>query len=215
MVSIGDMAASNKKRKSSRPKSLKMGVIAEENNDVDVISAITAKIVRDNSFSVAKFVGHGCGKVRRKCSAWAKNLKDKGCDLIVVIHDLDRHKESELRQDLEGKLECTEGTAALVLIPIEEMEAWLLTDGKALKAVFKMRRIPKIPKNTEAIQSPKEFLADVVSSNSKTQYLNTTHNKKLAAEIGLDSLNQCPSFTTFPPFIEKVFPKGTHLPKAT
>ena len=209
------MAASSKKRTTSRAKSLKLGVIAEENNDVDVISAITAKIVKENAFSVSKFVGHGCGKVRRKCSAWAKNLKDKGCNVIVVIHDLDRYDESELRSDLESKLACTEGTATIVLIPIKEMEAWLLTDGKALKSVFKMRRIPKIPKNTEAITSPKEYLANVVSSNSKTQYLNTTHNKKLAHEIGLASLTRCPSFATFPPFIKRAFPKRTHIAEAT
>ena len=44
-----------------------IGVIAEEVNDVEVLYEMTCKIVSENSFSFKLFVGHGCGKLRRKC----------------------------------------------------------------------------------------------------------------------------------------------------
>ena len=55
-------------------KSIKIGVIAEEHNDVEVLLEYTAKLIARSSFSFARFVGHGCGAVRRKCRAWAENL---------------------------------------------------------------------------------------------------------------------------------------------
>ncbi len=55
-------------------KSTKIGVIAEEQNDIDVLYQYTCKIIPENSFSFLRFVGHGCGKLRKKCRAWAENL---------------------------------------------------------------------------------------------------------------------------------------------
>jgi hypothetical protein len=55
-------------------KSIKIGVIAEESNDVEVLYEYTGKLIPANTFSFAQFVGHGCGKLRRKCRAWAGEL---------------------------------------------------------------------------------------------------------------------------------------------
>ena len=189
------MAASTNKT------TLRIGIIAEEKNDVEVLYEITAKIIPENSFTFKQFVGHGCGKLRKKCAAWAENLVQKGCTRIVVVHDLDRHDEPELRQKLEAAIDGLDCERSLVLIPIEELEAWLLTDKHAIRDVFKMRRLPKIPRNTERIKDPKEFLESIVKRNSKTNYLNTVHNRRIANALALDEVKRCKSFAQYPEFV--------------
>ena len=185
-------------------KSIKIGIIAEEQNDIDVIYELTTKLINSNKFTFKKFVSHGCGKLRRKCSAWAQILKTSGCTFLIVVHDLDKNDEKKLRFTLERELTGVNFTNSIVLIPIEEMEAWLLSDPTAIKSVFNMKKLPKIPKHPENINSPKEFLSQLVKSNSKTQYLNTVHNKRIAEAVSISQLGACPSFTCFPPFLEQV-----------
>lgn len=183
-------------------KTLKMGVIAEEMNDIEVLYELTAKIIRENSFSFKHFIGHGCGTLRRKCRAWAENLTQRGCTLLVVIHDLDKRNESELRKELEAAIEGLKFRQSVVLIPIEEIEAWLLCDPNAIQSVFNMRKVPSIPARPERISDPKEFLSALVMKNSKSRYLNTIHNRKIAAQLALDSIvRRCPSFLGYPKFL--------------
>ena len=40
-------------------KSIKIGVIAKEINDVEVLYEYTAKLIPENGFAFAQFVGHG------------------------------------------------------------------------------------------------------------------------------------------------------------
>ena len=46
-------------------KALRIGVIAEEWNDVDVIYELTCKIIKENQFSFLNFAAHGCGKLQK------------------------------------------------------------------------------------------------------------------------------------------------------
>jgi hypothetical protein len=188
-------------------KAVRIGVIDEERNDIEVIYELTCKIIKENEFSFSTFIGHGCGKVRRKCKDWAENLLVRGCTGLVVVHDLDKRVEKELRKNLEQEIRTIKFRQAVVLIPIEELEAWLLSDPIALMAAFHMQRAPKLPKHPENIESPKEYLAKVVRSNSKTQYLNTVHNRNIAKKISIASLDKCPSFSRYPEFLRTVFPQ--------
>lgn len=181
--------------------SIKIGVIAEENSDVEVLYEYTAKIIAENSFSFARFVGHGCGALRRKCRAWAENLVRRGCQCVVIMHDSDGGDERQLRQELEQQIKKSGVQCGVVLIPIEEVEAWLLADPEAIKSVFNMRKLPRVPKRPERIKNPKEFLGLIVAKGSKSHYLNTIHNRKIAAEQTIGTLGRCPSFGRYPPFL--------------
>lgn len=183
---------------------LLIGVIAEEKNDYEVLYELTSKLLNESQFSFKHFFGHGCGKVRRKCSAWAQQLLSKGCHLLVVIHDLDKRDEAELRTQLESSIKGFSFSKTIVLIPKEEIEAWLLSDINALKKVFKLKNTPSIPLNPESIDSPKEYLSRLVSRNSQTDYLNTIHNRKIAKELDLNNLKRrCNSFRPYPKFLKQ------------
>lgn len=180
---------------------VKIGVIAEEQNDIDVIYALTCKLTAENNFNFRKFIGHGCGKLRRKCRAWSHILVQKGCSHIVVIHDLDDDNEERLRNELEQSVDGIACTGHIILIPIYEIEAWLLSDPLALKQTFSMKRVPNIKAHPETIRYPKEHLRDIVWRYARKQYVNTIHNKRIAEAISIDRLSVCHSFLPYPEFL--------------
>jgi hypothetical protein len=178
-----------------------IGIIAEDKSDIEVINEILGKYLQANEYKIKNFVGNGCGKLRSKCDSWTKNLFKSGCDYVFIFHDLDRYKEKELRKTLEIKVCPTENINSLIVIPREELEAWLLSDSKALKKVFGLPKEPKIIADCELIKSPKEHIRDLVYKLGKKRYLNTVHNKKIAKEICTTNLIRCKSFKPFEKFI--------------
>src|SRR5262249_40750824 len=152
-------------------KPIKIGVIAEEENVVEVLYELTCKLIRENAFSFTRFIGHGCGKLRNKCRAWAAALVRRGCTHLMVSHDCDGGEPNALRALLEAEVKDSGSRFAIILIPVEELEAWLLADPDALQTVFRMQRRPKVPATPERLPDPKKFLERLGAKNSKSQYL--------------------------------------------
>jgi hypothetical protein len=184
--------------------SKKIGIIAEDISDIEVVSEILAKYLNENDFTVKKFVGHGCGKLRNKCASWAKLLTKQGCSHILLFHDLDRHCETVLRNELEYKIRLQSVCDSIVVIPNEEMEAWLLSDPQAIKSVFSLKSKPKYIPDCEAIISPKEYLQKVVWALGRKKYLNTVHNKRIANLTSLNNLKRCRSFKVLDEYLQNL-----------
>jgi hypothetical protein len=182
------MAASNK--------SIRVGIIAEDASDIDTLKIILSKINPSVSPSVKKRLGHGCGKIRRKMSSWAQSLRADGCKRLLIVHDCDRHDTETLRKDLISKLGTCPITNHLILIPTEELEAWLLCDPLALRECFSLKKLPRLPASPEAVSSPKEFLEALVFRESKgnRRYLNTAHNAKIMQHVEISKLRKCSEF---------------------
>lgn len=191
-----------------KPKALIIGLIAEDDSDIDVATVILNKYAERSKFSIQKFVGNGCGKLRNKCASWAKNLINSGCRYIIVLHDADRLGEEKVRKTLVEKLSPKRFPNAIIVIPVEELEAWLLCEPEAIRATFNLKEMPKTYKNCEAVNSPKEELCRIIYSASRKRYLNTVHNKRIAEKIQLASLRKCSSFQPLDKFIlNKIFPE--------
>lgn len=179
----------------------KIGVIAEDTSDVDVIKEILSKYLKKDNFSVSHFVGQGCGKIKSKCAAWVDQLAKKGCSHIFLFHDLDRNKEALLRKELQTKLARCSFASPLIVIPREELEAWLLADVEAIRKVFSIQNGIKPISDVEKISSPKEYLEKLVRFHSERKYLNTVHNKKIAQEINIKKLVGYPSYKSFHDYV--------------
>jgi len=174
--------------------SKKIGVIAEDRSDVEVVTAILAKYMARNTFSVRPFVGNGSGKVKQKCDSWSRLLFSSGCEHVFLFHDLDRNNESLLRKSLEKKLPPRDFPNSLIVIPIEEIEAWLLSDAEAIQHVFSLPKAPKKIADCQSVISPKEKLAKIVWFTGRKRYVNTIHNKKISEQVSLSNLKRCSSF---------------------
>lgn len=181
-----------------------IGIIAEDKSDIEVINELIAKHLKKSNFTIKHFVGNGCGKLKQKCSSWSDNLIKRGCHHIMIFHDLDRCNEKALRTEIESKVSKEKFPNSIVVIPIQELEAWLLSDLNAIKEVFKFDETPKKTLHCETIDSPKEYLAKLVHRISKKRYINTIHNKKIAEKIDINNLSHCASYAPFDAYMKKI-----------
>jgi hypothetical protein len=173
---------------------MKIGIIAEDKSDVAVMKALTLKLLRPQVPGFKRFVGDGCGKLRRKCGAWAKNLVQQGCCCVLVVHDLDQYNESNLRAQLSSAVGSANARAWVVLIPRREIEAWLLYDPGAIAKAFSEKVAPKLKGNPESLTDPKKHLSELVWRTYHKQYLNTIHNERVASAIAIARLRSSSSF---------------------
>lgn len=177
-------------------RTIRVGILAEDDSDVAVIRLLLSKMTPRRSFGVRSFVGHGCGKLRYKARVWASQLADRGCSILLLIHDLDREKLAQLRAILESALDPTPIRPYLIVIPIEELEAWLLSDANALRLAFHLKKKPKCPTSPELVSDPKRYLENLVwiASQKTKRYVNTIHNVRIAEHLGVPTLRKCKAF---------------------
>jgi hypothetical protein len=183
----------------------RIGVLAEDSSDVDVVKELIRKFKSPNSFCIRHFAADGCGKLRNKCRAWANQLHLKGCSVLLLIHDLDRRNLAGLRKDLVSALNPCPIATHTIVIPIEEIEAWLMSDGNALKRAFSLKKAPNLSGNPEYIVSPKEKLESLVwrLSGKSKRYINTVHNAVIAKHVTVSNLRRCAAFHEFERFVRQ------------
>ena len=182
---------------------IKIGLIAEDISDVEVIKILMSKVSR-RKFATCHFVGRGCGPIIRKTPGWCRVLSQKGCARVIVVDDKDRNDSVKLRATLEQLVAQVPNIKGVVVIPVEELEAWLLSDSSAIAAALGLEKEPKNIARPESVASPKEFIGKEVSRISKngTRYVNTVHNKLIASLLDLAKVTaKCPSFHPLAEFL--------------
>lgn len=179
-----------------------LGLIAEDQSDVDVIRTLAEKIA-PRGFRIKRFLGYGCGRIHAKCRSWAEHLHRQGCTLLILITDLDLQKLEDLLATLSGALNPCPIQRYIIVIPVREIEAWLLADHEAITRALSLRKPVGKQSNPETILNPKERLRDIIRerSNGRISYLNTVHNVKIAKHVHIEKLNRCSSFIPFKNFI--------------
>jgi hypothetical protein len=188
-----------------KPKADGIGLIVEDNSDFETIQVLISRYLDIQSLKFKKSVGNGCGKMRRKALAYAKNLSNRGCNMVILVHDLDRRNLKELRKDLQFFLNESVAEFNFICIPNEEIEAWLLSDEEAIKEVFNLKQSIRPIHHPEKITSPKEHLEQLVyrGSNKSKRYINTQHNVKIAEKLELEIVaSKCPSFKELLDFLD-------------
>lgn len=183
-----------------------IGIIAEDDSDVECVKVLIKRISGRDNIKIHKFVGKGCGKIKRKSNAWAKQLELKGCSTLILIHDLDSNKIPELKKQLSENLAPCPIKNHLICIPVQELESWFLSDPDSIKSSMNLYRSPKVAGLPENINSPKEYLGSLIynASNKEKIYVNTFDNLKIANIISLTKIkNLCPSFIPFSDFIKE------------
>lgn len=183
---------------------MKIGLIAEDYSDIGVLKELAAKKLRPHKVGFKRFIGKGCGKLRRKCRVWAQNLIRQGCSWVVLAHDLGDCEEKKMRRELEQDISVVSEKARVVLIPVREIESWLLHDPNALVKAFKGRKKPKLPGLPESLSDPKKELEVIIRKNFDKEYLNTVHNVIIAKHIDLNRLHKATSYLPYPFFLETV-----------
>jgi len=149
-------------------------------------------------------------KLISKCGEAAANLLREGCERITIVWDLyppwreekQRPCRKEEREAVFRSLAdagVTSPPARLVCIE-EELEAWLLADGRAISALLSTPAHPvrvRDVKNPERARNPKKRLQQIFQQHGR-RYVDIIEAEKLARKIpDLSKIKRCATFIRF------------------
>ncbi len=184
-------------------------ILGEDESDTEMLKVLIRKIHADDSVRVKCKGFSGCKEMLRKGASYFKSFKDLGCKYFIVAYDADRESPVARRQEaLEKVVHAAQVTHHCVLVPVQEIEAWILADLPAIK------RSNVCPgwnpedefSNPENVADPKERL-EKLSRNAKqhSRYNHVSHNPRVASYLDLDVVAQkCPSFRPLHDFVNRV-----------
>ncbi len=188
---------------------IKMGIIAEDESDIKTLKVFIRRVT-DLRFKIRGHSTNGCGRLMNKCSNIAYYLMSKGVSHLIICQDLDTDdskKLAYLKMELLQKVSIipNHDNIVCIVIPIQEIEAWFLSDVSVLKKNFSGFKMSKI-NHPENIRSPKEVIQKASrTDNWKPRYVNTIHNEELAKDINIDKIwKKCPAFRPFYQFISEL-----------
>lgn len=182
---------------------MQIGIIAEDKSDFESLKIIIHKI-NNRSYKFKPMVGRGAGRIISKCHAWSNSLKLSGCTRLVLLQDSDGKSPESLKKTLNAALSPCPIKDNIIVIAVEELEGWLLSDKKAIHTVFcNSGKLPLEMASPENISNPKEHLTKFVKSAYKKTYINTVHNVRIAKEIDIQKIkSKCSSFAELYKFFE-------------
>jgi hypothetical protein len=180
-------------------------VLAEDPSDADTLVALVRGIIGQTQLKVRQKGFGGCGELRIKAPRYIKLFAELGATRFIICHDSDGKNPADIRAKVEAAIKkkgCSTYKHAVV-VPVEELEAWMIADEEAIARVIPSLTI-KAVKRPESIQSPKEWLVNKsTKGRSKPLYVPAIHNHQVARHIDLEKLEKkCPSFGPLKRFVE-------------
>ena len=181
------------------------GILGEDESDVQTLKVLIRRL-RDDPKLPLKLKGYdGCGEMLRKGERQLHLFAGLGCDRFVICYDADGHDPNDRREEVMRKIVRPSGFArqCCVLVPVQELEAWILADIEAVSNVLTSWRPDPIKQNPEAIKDPKEYLERLSrGTNKKPIYSHATHNPRVAQYLRLALVRgRCPSFEPLVSFV--------------
>src|SRR5680860_1171714 len=95
-----------------------IGLIVEDNSDYTCFTTLIKRIAKKDNIKFKKVIGYGCGQIKKKALLWSTNLHQRGCNVLILVQDLDRNNLAELKLQLEKAVEESPVESKLVCIPV-------------------------------------------------------------------------------------------------
>jgi Domain of unknown function (DUF4276) len=170
-------------------------IIGEDPSDFMTLKAIVRTLAGE-SVSIKGIGYEGCGELMRKGAKALGSYKQMGFHRFIVCRDSDGPVPDSVYDDVLSKIvrpADVEPDAAIV-IPVEEIEAWILADLGSVRAVIPSFDVREIS-NPERIRDPKEYLQRLSEKNGKARYRPSSHNERVAPHLNLSRVfSRCESF---------------------
>jgi hypothetical protein len=182
-------------------------VLGEAKSDAETIKALVLRLAGRPKTRVNAVGANGCGDLLNTGARRLRALRDLGWRRFVISYDADNHDPKERRAEVVRTIaepaQITEDCC--IVIPVQEIEAWILADIEAVSKVFPSWRPKPTKRNPETIASPKEYLESQSRlTNKKPIYAHATHNELVAKHLQLDVVaKRCPSFRPLVAFVKK------------
>jgi hypothetical protein len=181
-------------------------VLAEDSSDADSLEVLVKRISGIQNQKVFKKGFNGCGELRKKSHRFVVQFSIWGAKRFIICHDSDgtnpatirRSVMADLRKKFRGQLDL------VIVVPVEELEAWIVADSEAVKRVIPSLSIRNV-KDPESLHRPKEWLRDESARGRSTPlYIPRIHNAQVVHFIDLSKLEmKCPSFRPLKQFVSR------------
>jgi hypothetical protein len=183
-------------------------VLGEDQSDVETLKVIIRSLRADGSLRVGgKGFGSGSDLMRRGYK-FLQVASAIGWDRFIICHDADEDDPSAIRARITDRVVKPSGIAApvCIVVPVREIEAWILADLDAVSRAFprwKPAWQPKPIPNPEGIRQPKEHLMrSSRDPNRRARYRHPADNPIVARHLDLAIVRKkCPSFVPLADFV--------------
>lgn len=183
-----------------------IGVIGESHSDAQCLVNLIRNIASNNTLPVRKKGYNNCGEMLRKAASQIRAYSSLGVEHFVICHDADGPDPAPVRRRVLEQVayKCGLPDQCCVVIPVEEIEAWLLADERAVAQVIPTFKLAPIT-SPELVRDPKEHLEGLSrGANAKPKYIHSVHNERVCQHIRVDVVEQkCPSFRPFVQFVQQ------------
>lgn len=184
-------------------------VIAEDTTDVICLKILIRKILDKPSISIEGKGFGSCGDMLNKGGKFLSLYeKQESYRKVIICHDRDKYSKDEVYKRVASNIICSaklKNKLICILIPTEEIEAWILADMEAIVKAFPSFIPPKQPFfHPEDICSPKEKLKSLINKNKpRPLYTDTSKNQGLIEHLDLTVVKKkCPSFAELYEFVK-------------
>ena len=181
------------------------GLLCEDRSDLNTLQVLIRRLTRGNMPIKGKGFS-GSGELYRKGPQYIALLADLGVTNFLVCQDSDGQDPRAIEERIHSRIlkQCGFRETSLALVPVEEMEAWILADLPAVTNVISAWRPTKAIANPSAVSSPKEELIRLSRDERKRdRYFPPMHNEKVANFLDLELVaDKCNSFATMRDFVQ-------------
>ncbi|HZZ44039.1 MAG TPA: DUF4276 family protein [Tepidisphaeraceae bacterium] len=180
-----------------------IAVLAEDKSDADTLVVIIRALL-GNGIKIAHKGFHGCGELCKKGAVHIELFKAKGAKKFIVCHDSDRSIPSEVETKVRREIIIPSGVNAdaCIVVPVQEIEAWIIADEKAISRVIPSFQLNPVA-HPETRESPKEWLENQSRVRTvRPLYSHAVHNPRVAAHMDYEKVAmKCPSFRPLMAFV--------------
>jgi len=181
-----------------------MYILAEDTNDVDCLKVLIKRL--DQSINAKGKGFSSCGNMLNKGKRELVFQVNRGYSKFIICYDRDDSTVNQRRQEVISKIIKPSGVKKdniCILIPVEEMEAWILADIASVSKAIPSWKPNKEFSSPERVSSPKEELTRLSrKERSKPLYNYATDNATIFKYLDLEILKKkCPSFKVLADFI--------------
>jgi hypothetical protein len=174
------------------------GVIGEDRSDVSTLKVLIRRLADDESLSVRGRGYEGASQMLRKGGKQLEMFANTyNCRRFIICYDSDSAAPADRYEEVKEKIlrKCAAPGSYSIIVPVQELESWILADIQAVSNVFKGWTPTEIA-SPERIDSPKEELERLSrAADRRPRYSHALHNEKVARYLDLQKVaRKCPSF---------------------
>lgn len=182
----------------------RFAVLGEHRSDAETIVVLMKRLLHDDRASIRLKGYNGCSQLRRKGAKQIRLFANLGANRFVVCHDADGPDPAPAHEKVRREVVEPSGVqeSCCILIPVEELEAWIIADERAISQTIPTFASPAVS-NPEGQNDPKEWIIRQSKQNrSRPLYVPSMHNARVAKYLDLDRVaEKCPSFKPLVAFL--------------